>query len=136
MEQPIDHFRFGAVPGSATGTFRQRYFVHDRWWKPGGPIFFYIGNEADVGLYVNHTGLMWESAEKFNALLLFAEHRYWGKSCLFPEQPCGDDQRAPNPNAVRHEYLTYEQALEDHAQLLQAFKRPVSYTHLTLPTKA
>ena len=90
MEQPIDHFRWGAVPGSATGTFKQRYFVYDKFWKPEGPVFFYIGNEADVGLYVNHTGLMWESAEEFNALLVFAEHRYWGKSCLFPEQPCGD----------------------------------------------
>jgi lysosomal Pro-X carboxypeptidase len=105
MEQQIDHFRWDDVPG----TFKQRYYVYDKLWKPGGPIFFYVGNEADVGLYVNHTGLMWESAAEFNALLVFAEHRYWGKSCLFPEYPCGDDQRAPNPNVVNKQYLTYEQ---------------------------
>ena len=26
----------------------QRYFVCDKYWKPDGPIFFYLGNEADV----------------------------------------------------------------------------------------
>jgi hypothetical protein len=38
----------------------------------------YAGNEADVTLYVNNTGLMWENAAVFNALLIFAEHRYYG----------------------------------------------------------
>ena len=58
-------------------TFKQRYFVNDDWWKPGSPIFFYFGNEDNVELYVNHTGLMWESAPDFHAMLVFAEHRYW-----------------------------------------------------------
>jgi hypothetical protein len=36
----------------------------------------YLGNEADVTLYLNNTGLMWESAPSFRALLVFAEHRH------------------------------------------------------------
>ena len=41
------------------------------------------GNEADVSLYVESTGLMWENAPAFNALLVFAEHRYYGESLPF-----------------------------------------------------
>ena len=31
-------------------TFLQRYFLCDSYWQPGGPMFFYLGNEADVEL--------------------------------------------------------------------------------------
>ena len=51
--------------------------------KVPGPIFFYFGNEDNVELYVNHTGLMWESAEEFGAALVFAEHRFYGQSNPF-----------------------------------------------------
>lgn len=29
--------------------------------------------------YVNATGLMWENAPEFGAMLLWAEHRYYGR---------------------------------------------------------
>lgn len=105
---------------SNTETFPQRFFTCSEHWKPGGAVFFYVGNEANVLLYLNHTGerasqwaaasgahplrltldlmrsdsipatiarlmrlcqskpttgLMWELASKYNALLVFAEHR-------------------------------------------------------------
>ncbi|KDD72516.1 hypothetical protein H632_c3243p0, partial [Helicosporidium sp. ATCC 50920] len=42
--------------GNASDTkFKQRYFVCNEHYKPGGPIFFYLGNEADVTLYLNNT---------------------------------------------------------------------------------
>ena len=47
---------------------------------PRGPIFFYTGNESPVGEYVNNTGLMWELGERLGALLVFAEHRFFGLS--------------------------------------------------------
>jgi len=117
FEQHLDHYSF-----AGNSSFLQRYLVYDRYWTPGGPIFFYAGNEADVTLYVNNTGLMWESAEEFGALLLFAEHRYWGESCPFVGATCGDDMAADNPNAVHKEYLTYEQVMMDFVRLLAAFK--------------
>ena len=75
-----------AKPEAGPGWFLQRYYVCDEHWSrpdpassgaaPGasepGPIFFYVGNEADVTLYLNHSGLMWENAESFGALLVFA----------------------------------------------------------------
>lgn len=83
-EQPIDHFAYHRERSLEGRTFRQRYFVcaKDGWAGPGkGPIFFYCGNEADVTLYLNATGLMWENAEAFGALIVFAEHRCvgWGR---------------------------------------------------------
>ncbi|KAL4177458.1 hypothetical protein KRP22_002391 [Phytophthora ramorum] len=75
--QTLDHFDVGAP------TYQQRYFVCDQHFRPGGVMFFYVGNEADVELYLNHTGLMWENAGEFGAMLVFAEHRYFGKSVPF-----------------------------------------------------
>jgi len=79
FEQNVDHF---AITTSA--TYLQRYYIYDKYWKKASqtdsPVFFYTGNEADVGLYVNNTGLIWENAEEFGALIVFAEHRYYGES--------------------------------------------------------
>ena len=61
----VDHLTF-----STEATFEERVFVNaDHWTGGGGPIFFYAGNEDDVTLYVNATGLMWEHAAEFGALL-------------------------------------------------------------------
>ncbi|OQS04364.1 lysosomal Pro-X carboxypeptidase [Thraustotheca clavata] len=105
-KQTLDHF------GAISATYDQRYFVCSEFWtKPSGPIFFYVGNEADVELYLNHTGLMWENAQEYGALLVFAEHRYFGKSV-----PFGKD-------AVHHlQYLSSEQALADYAVLISYLK--------------
>ncbi|KAI9905598.1 hypothetical protein PsorP6_013496 [Peronosclerospora sorghi] len=76
---------------------------------------FLNGNEADVTLYLNHTGLMWENAGAFNALLVFAEHRYFGKSIPFGR------------NVLDHmEFLSTQQALADYAVLLEKLKRELA----------
>jgi lysosomal Pro-X carboxypeptidase len=101
-EQHVDHFDF-----DNNNTYLQRYYSYSDYWKPGNPIFFYLGNEADVTLYVNATGLMWENAENFGALLIFAEHRYYGKSIPSKEL----------------RFLTHEQALADYATLVHHIKK-------------
>ena len=98
--------------------FRQRIFSYDRYWKPGGPIFFYCGNEANVELYVNATGLMWENAASFGAMLIFAEHRYYGESLpISSDAPLDGDHL---------QYLTMEQALADYASILHSIKANIT----------
>lgn len=92
----------------------QRYYVYDTYWSratdPNAPIFFYAGNEADVGLYVNATGLMWENAKAFGALMIFAEHRFYGAS-----QPNGDSSSGSNSVKVQHPYLSHESVTSVYA---------------------
>ena len=49
--QELDHFDF-----SNTQTFQQRYLVNKDNWSPGGPIFFYTGNEGNITLFAENTG--------------------------------------------------------------------------------
>lgn len=112
--QHSDHFNW-ADPVSAPVHFLQRFFVYDSFWGgPGSPIFFYAGNEGDVTLYINHTGLMWESAPKLKAMLVFAEHRYYGESLL------------GKGNKTSLSYLTHEQALADYATLVHSLQANLS----------
>ncbi len=69
----LDHFSWS----EGGQTYQQRLFICDKYWKHGGdgdpnsgPIFFYTGNEADVTLYLNATGFMWEFAPEVGALLV------------------------------------------------------------------
>jgi lysosomal Pro-X carboxypeptidase len=113
-ETPLDHFSF--QPISQAATFKQRYFVCAKNWQPGGSVFFYAGNEADVTLYLNNTGLLWEMAPRHDAMLVFAEHRYYGQSKPF--QGAGLYR-----NASTMAWLTTEQAMADYAELIFELKQ-------------
>ncbi|CAK8999056.1 unnamed protein product [Durusdinium trenchii] len=115
--QRIDHF------GATEGTFPQRLCIYDHWWRRAasgeelprhktspGPIFFYTGNESPVGVYVNQTGLMWELAPSFGALIVFAEHRCEPSSVW---KMCG--QQAVEDCVG---YCTSAQALADYAAII------------------
>jgi lysosomal Pro-X carboxypeptidase len=115
IEQRLDHFSF-----ASNDTFRERYFVCN---PPGTTasfapkaIFFYCGNEASVELYVNATGLMWENAAAHAAALVFAEHRFYGKS--LPSAP-----PAVSGSGRQNRFLSHELALADYATLLAQLRR-------------
>jgi lysosomal Pro-X carboxypeptidase len=106
--QTIDHFNF-----QNTGTFQQRYLYTSEYFKPNGPIFFYCGNEGDVYDFYNNTGYQFVLAKEHGAMVVFAEHRYYGKSMPFG---------AASFTQANVGFLSSEQALADYARLLPALK--------------
>jgi pimeloyl-ACP methyl ester carboxylesterase len=110
VEQPLSHFE----KSDDLGTYQQRLCIYDGYWTPSKsqPVFFYTGNESPVEEYVDNTGLMWNLAAKYNALVVFAEHRYFGKSI-----PAINGKK----NCVS--YLSSEEALADYATLAGLIRR-------------
>lgn len=122
FETLLDHFNF-----VDNRTFSLRYLINNTFVADAkSPILFYTGNEGDIELFAENTGFMWKLAGDLNGLLVFAEHRYYGKSLPFGNDSYKDPQHLG--------YLTSEQALADFADLLQllnpASKRPVIEVYL------
>ncbi|KAI3830453.1 hypothetical protein MKX03_018143 [Papaver bracteatum] len=116
--QTLDHFSFSDLP-----TFQQRYLISTDHWsgsKELGPIFLYCGNEGDIEWFASNTGFVWEIAPRFGAMVVFPEHRYYGKS-----MPFGSRDKAYK-NAASLAYLTAEQALADFAVLVTDLKSNLS----------
>ena len=109
--QYVDHFTFGGRPGWPA-TYEQRVLTYSEYYRPGGPIFFYVGNEAPITAFADIAGLMWQNAEEFGAALVFAEHRFFGESF-------------PSCRAECMGSLSTMQAMADYALLM---------TNLTSPT--
>ncbi|CAJ1943369.1 unnamed protein product [Cylindrotheca closterium] len=103
----IDHFNFRPT---TVPTFGLRYFVNDDYYTPNGPVFFYAGNEADILQFVKNSGFMFEAAQEFGAMVVFAEHRYYGKS-----NPFGDEYALGKGYNIS--FLSVEQAMQDYNQL-------------------
>ena len=93
-----------------TSTFSLRYFLSISFLPLQGPypLLFYTGNEGDVELYVNNTGFMLEFATQKPSLVVFAEHRYYGKSLPY----------SPPFTTAQLKYFSPHQALADYAYLI------------------
>ncbi|XP_070820291.1 dipeptidyl peptidase 2 [Chaetodon trifascialis] len=117
FSQTLDHFNFNNL---GNGTFNQRYLITDQYWKKGyGPIFFYTGNEGSIREFALNSGFISELAAQQGALVIFAEHRYYGKS-----QPFGKDSF----NIPQISLLTVEQALADYAVMITELKQQLAAT--------
>ena len=108
ISQPIDHF------GTPKGTYQERYCIYDQFYdksKPDAPMFFYVGNESPVTLYINASGLMWEHGKEMGAVLVWAEHRFEGTS--YPDLAGVPDCAVAGTSA---------QALADYIALIKVLK--------------
>ncbi|XP_048016571.1 thymus-specific serine protease [Megalobrama amblycephala] len=73
--QRLDHFS-----GADTRVWKQRYFVNDSFYRPGGPVFLMIGGEGPANPAWMQYGTWLLYAQKLGALCLLLEHRFYGKS--------------------------------------------------------
>lgn len=116
--QLLDHFNY--QPESYS-TFQQRYLINDKHWggaESHAPIFVYTGNEGDIEWFTQNTGFMFQAAPDFKALLVFIEHRFYGKSI-----PYGGDKNEAYANSSTLGYLSSTQALADYAALIIDLKK-------------
>lgn len=86
-------------------------------YKPNGPLFFYTGNEGTIEGFADNTGIMFDLAPQFNALIVFCEHRYYGNGS---SSPFGKHSFAFVDFA---KYLTIEQTLADYVNLIGQLKQ-------------
>ncbi|XP_047449939.1 thymus-specific serine protease [Mugil cephalus] len=73
--QKLDHFN-----GADSRVWKQRYFVNETFYRPGGPVFLMIGGEGPANPAWMQYGTWLTYAEKLGALCLMLEHRFYGKS--------------------------------------------------------
>ncbi|KAF8044224.1 hypothetical protein BT93_A2263 [Corymbia citriodora subsp. variegata] len=116
--QVLDHFGFRP---ESYQTFQQRYLINSTFWggpHRNAPIFVYTGNEGNIEWFAQNTGFMFETAPRFNALLVFIEHRFYGKSI-----PFGGNKEVAYSNSSTLGYLSSTQALADYATLIIDLKK-------------
>ncbi|XP_071095255.1 putative serine protease K12H4.7 [Haliotis cracherodii] len=103
IHQKLDHFNV-----DDNRYWKQRYYVFDKFYKPGGPAFLTLGGEGALGVYVQE-GAWMDYIQTYHAIGFAVEHRYYGESHPTP------DLSTPNL-----QYLTVEQALQDFATFIVA----------------
>ncbi|KAJ1388976.1 Peptidase S28 [Sesbania bispinosa] len=117
FKQVLDHFNYR--PESYT-TFRQRYMINFKYWggaNSSAPILAYFGAEGPIDNSPAGIGFLTDNAATFNALLVYIEHRYYGKSV-----PFGSREEAFK-NASTLGYFNSAQAIADYAAILNHIKK-------------
>ncbi|KAJ4298995.1 hypothetical protein N0V90_004239 [Kalmusia sp. IMI 367209] len=83
IDQPIDHLHNEArYEPHTNATFTQRYFFDASYYKPGGPVFLYIGGETSGESRFSNlrNGIIHILMEATNGLGVILENRYYGGS--------------------------------------------------------
>jgi hypothetical protein len=114
---PLDHFSKGY---GDKGTFKNRFWVAESGYKPGGPVFIYDVGEGDAessALFrLQDPGSFFKQiVDAYGGIGIVWEHRYYGKSVPVPI-----NLDTPPEEFV---YLTAEQALADIPAFATQFKR-------------
>ncbi|KAF8512337.1 serine carboxypeptidase S28-domain-containing protein [Gautieria morchelliformis] len=105
---PLDHFS----NGSDARSFKNRYWINQTYYQPGGPVFLFDSGEQNaeplLPYYLQeYHGLsaVMRLAKRYKGLAILWEHRFYGDSLPFPV--------SNNTTADQWRFLTTDQALED-----------------------
>ncbi|KAI9325230.1 peptidase S28 [Obelidium mucronatum] len=120
-KQQVDHF--GNQKGiNGSSYFNQLYYVQDAFYKPGGPIFFYIAGEGpadDYSLRGGSFSLISHLMPRYNGMAVTLEHRFYGAGAD-PKNPGRSVPTADlSPESLK--LLTANQAIEDMASFITDF---------------
>ncbi|XP_065865766.1 uncharacterized protein [Euphorbia lathyris] len=110
--QTLDHFNFNP---QSFDTFQQRYVINSKYWggrNSNSPMFVYLGAEAPIDNDLLVVGFLTDNAARFNALLVYIEHRYYGKSI-----PFGSREEAFKNSSTRG-FFNSVQAIADYAEII------------------
>jgi len=115
--------------GPKNAVWNMRYLINWQYYnKDQGPILFYTGNEGGIYSFYNNSGYITDTlAKKFGAVVVFAEHRFYGKSW-----PFGTAAKSFTRENVR--YLTVPQVMRDYVNLINVLKSDIN--HLELENRA
>ncbi|KAH1090946.1 hypothetical protein J1N35_018203 [Gossypium stocksii] len=114
--QTLDHFNYQP---QSYATFQQRYVMNFKYWggaNNNAPILAYLGAEGPLDGDLTVIGFLNDNAVRFNALLVYIEHRYYGKSI-----PFGSREEAFK-NASTLGYFNSAQAIADYAEIIMHIK--------------
>ncbi|XP_020230955.2 lysosomal Pro-X carboxypeptidase [Cajanus cajan] len=119
-KQVLDHFNYRP---ESYETFQQRYLINFEYWggaNSSAPIFVYLGAESPIDDSPQGIGFLTDNAASFNALLVYIEHRYYGKSV-----PFGSREEALK-NASTIGYFNSAQAIADYADVIIHVKKTLN----------
>lgn len=116
---PLDHFAENKNY-DYDGYFYNRFWVREKGYKPGAPVFIYDVGETSADYYVktrlqDPNDPFRQIVDKYNGLAILWEHRYYGNST--PEMILNTTP----PEAFR--WLKSDQALADIDYFAKQFKR-------------
>ncbi|XP_011005222.1 PREDICTED: lysosomal Pro-X carboxypeptidase-like isoform X2 [Populus euphratica] len=115
--QTLDHFNYRP---ESYDTFLQRYLINSKYWGGANacaPILVYLGAEAPIDEDLDVIGFLVDTAAEFSSLLVYVEHRYYGKSI-----PFGSREEALK-NASTLGYFNSAQAIADYAAIIIHIKK-------------
>ncbi|KAI8608883.1 serine carboxypeptidase S28-domain-containing protein [Chytriomyces sp. MP71] len=120
FNQTVDHF--GNTQGVNGTWFNQLYFIQDTYYKPGGPIFFFLCGESacdDLWLQGGKGSLISWLLPGYNGMAVSLEHRFYGAGAD-PDFP-GRSTPTADLSYESLKLLTTRQAVEDNVNFIKKF---------------